>query len=298
MSARNGEGSTRAEQNRFALRSGAFPRPFVPRRGYADGPFGQVHFRDTGTGTPLVLCHQAPQTSRQFANVYARLQRRGIRAIGVDTPGFGESDAPGFVPTIEDWAAAVPAVLDHLGLAQADILGHHTGALVATEVSLQFADRVRRLILNGPLPLSEQSRLAFLDWVKEAEVDFVYQPDGSHLQHAYTVRSDLYGANADPEMITRYVVEQFSGYAPFWIGHHAAFLYDHARSLAEIRHPCLILTNTGDQIYENALQARAMRPDFAFVALEGGGVDIVDQLPEAWAHAVAGFLNADTAAPQ
>ena len=42
-----------------------------PRRGYADGPYGQVHFQDTGgNGLPLILCHQAPITSRQYDNVF------------------------------------------------------------------------------------------------------------------------------------------------------------------------------------------------------------------------------------
>jgi hypothetical protein len=36
-----------------------------------------------------------------------------------------------------------------------------------------------------------------------------------------------------------------------------------------------------------------LRPDFAFVALEGGGVDVVDQLPEAWSAAVVEFLSGD-----
>ena len=72
-----GAGKTRAEQNKYALRSGALEGPFVPRRGYAEGPYGQVHFRDTGEGIPLLLCHQAPQTSRQFTNVYEPLHRRG-----------------------------------------------------------------------------------------------------------------------------------------------------------------------------------------------------------------------------
>jgi hypothetical protein len=34
-----------------------------------------------------------------------------------------------------------------------------------------------------------------------------------------------------------------------------------------------------------------MRPDFAYTALEGGGIDIVDQMPEEWADAVAAFLK-------
>jgi len=286
-----GVGKTRAEQNKYALRSGALEVPFVPRRGYAEGPYGQVHFRDTGEGTPLVLCHQAPQTSRQFTQVYEPLHRRGIRAIGVDTPGFGESDPLPFVPTVEDWAAAIPAVLDHLGLERVAVLGHHTGGMVATEVALQFPDRVSKLVINGPLPMSEEARLESLQWVKEAEINFVFQADGSHLQQAYATRFEMYGEDADPQTITRYAVEQFQGYAPFWTGHHAAFLYDHEAALMRIKHPTLILTNTGDQIYENALLAKEMRPDFSFVALDGGGIDIVDQMPVEWADAVTAFLT-------
>ena len=281
---------TRAENNPYALRSGPLDVPFVPRRDYAEGPYGQVHFRDTGEGIPLVLCHQAPQTSRQFTNVYEPLHRRGIRAIGVDTPGFGESDPLPFVPTVEDWAAAIPPVLDRLGLQTAAVLGHHTGGMVATEVALQFEERVRRLIINGPLPMSEETRLGFLKYVKDAEIDFVFHADGSHLQQSYLERHAFY-EDGDPKTITRYVVEKFQGYAPFWTGHHAAFLYDHTAALARIKQPTLILTNTGDQIHENALMARDLRPDFSFKALDGGGIDIVDQLPEAWADAVAEFVK-------
>ncbi len=282
---------TRAELNPHALRAGPMEPPFVPRRGYAEGPFGQVHYRDTGSGMPLVLCHQAPQTSRQFSNIYEPLHRRGIRAIGIDTPGFGESDPVPFVPTIEDWAGAVPAVLDHLGLTQADVLGHHTGAMVATEVALQFPSRVRRLIVNGPLPVDEAQRKEFLEGVQEREIDFVFQDDGSHLQASFATRYRMYGEGADPKTITRYAVEKFQGYAPFWIGHHAAFIYDHAAALKRVKHHTLILTNTGDVINEEAHEARQLRPDFAFAELDGGGVDIVDQQPEAWADAVAAFLK-------
>ena len=73
-----------------------------PRRGYTDGPFGQIHYQDTGgDGEPLILCHQAPITSRQYDRVYPLLAAAGIRAIGIDTPGFGLSDEPDHVPSVE-----------------------------------------------------------------------------------------------------------------------------------------------------------------------------------------------------
>ena len=89
--------------------------------------------------------HEAGRVPCGISSRTVATLRSGIRAIGVDTPGFGESDPTPFVPTAEDWAAAIPAVLDHLGVARADVLGHHTGSMVAPEVALQFPDRVRRL---------------------------------------------------------------------------------------------------------------------------------------------------------
>lgn len=61
-----------------------------------------------------------------------------MRAIGVDMPGFGGSDPTPDTPTIADYAQVVPAVLDALGLEKAAILGHHTGALAATEAAVLF----------------------------------------------------------------------------------------------------------------------------------------------------------------
>ena len=285
--------ATRAELNPHAIRSGVLRTPYVPRRDYADGPYGQIHFRDTSAGRPLVLIHQAPQSSRQFTNVYEPLHERGIRAIGIDMPGFGESDPTSFVPTIEDWAAVVPSVLDHLGIDVADIAGHHTGAMVATEVALQFPDRVRRVVLNGPFPMDAERRRGLLDGMGKREVEFEYPADGSHLKESYDIRYELYGAGADPETITRYTLDKFNGYAPFWTGHHAAFIYDHGASIAKLEHATLILTNTGDQIYEEARMTHAARPDFVYVELEGGGIDIVDQLTAEWVAAVTAFLDAE-----
>jgi pimeloyl-ACP methyl ester carboxylesterase len=87
------------------------------------------------------------------------------------------------------------------------------------------------------------------------------------------------------------VVQAMIGRGAFWHGHNAAFTYDQAPRLPLITQPTLILSNTGDEIYSHAEAAHAIRPDFAFAALEGGGVDICDQQPDAWADVVAGFLN-------
>ena len=263
------------------------------RRGYADGPFGQIHYQDGVTGRPLVLVHQAPMSSRQFDNVFELMRERGIRPIAIDCPGFGMSDVTDFVPRVEDWARVVPAVLDHLGVASAVMLGHHTGALVVTEVEQQFPERVTKLILGSALVLTDAEKAFFTKMVEE-ERHFVHKADGSHLVEAFKVRYDMYGKDPlpDPQLITRYTIERFMGYGPFWYGHHAAFAYDHSAAIMRIRRPTLILTNTGDQIYENSKVAHRMRPDFDFFAVPGGGIDIMDQAPEAWVAAIDDYMRA------
>ena len=71
--------------------------------------------------------------------------------------------------------------------------------------------------------------------------------------------------------------------------HHSAFIYDHAGSIARMPHPTLILTNTGDMIHEHAKRVAALRPDFAYVSLDGGTVYPMDEMPEQWTEAVRAF---------
>lgn len=267
-------------------------------RGYARGPHGLVHFHDAGGlvesrqgELPLFLLHQSPESARQFEAVFQPLVRRGIRFIAIDTPGFGCSDPTDFPPEIGDWASSVVAVADHLGLDQIDLLGHHTGALLATEVALQAPSRVRRLILNGPFPINEAERSQFLAIGEESHARDKPRIDGAHLLSSFAVRVQMHGGNPDPAVITRMVVEKYQGLGPYTWGHRAAYRYDHASAIRKLTHRTLILTNTGDDIHELARRAAQIRPDFSYVELEGGTHDIVLQQPEAWADAVAGFLR-------
>jgi pimeloyl-ACP methyl ester carboxylesterase len=268
--------------------------PPYPRRHYADGPFGQVHFQVMGDGVPLILMHQAPMTSGQFDAVYAPLALRGFMAIGVDMPGFGMSDpAPG-VPTVADFAQVIPAVLDALGIEKAALLGHHTGALVANEGAILFPDRIVALILNGPLLVTDEARDTFLapGGLKAWEQAIAGREHAGHMVELFDIRDRMAGGSIGYDRLSDYVVQAFTGRGAFWHGHNAAFMYDQEPRLKLITQPTLILSNTGDEIYPHAERARQIRPDFAFAALEGGGVDICDQQPEAWADIVAGFLNA------
>lgn len=262
------------------------------RKGYADGPSGQVHYQDTGTGFPLVLLHQTPCHLGQFDAAYPLLDAAGIRAIGIDTPGYGQSTPPANTPTIHAYAAAVLAVLRHLALDTADVLGHHTGASTAAELAVLEPRRIRRVILNGPALFTDDERSAYQKAIAAAPRPEI-QADGSHLQALWDRRIRFTPGWRDALAMHRGVVMMLEAQPRERDGYTAAFAHDIGLPLKAIAQPGLILTNTGDDLYVAACRARDLRPDFDFVALEGGTHDIVDEQPRAWVQAVADYCLAD-----
>nr|WP_246350774.1 alpha/beta hydrolase [Sphingobium boeckii] len=262
------------------------------RRGYIDGPYGQIHYLDGLVGRPLLLLHQSIMTANQFDYVFAPLMAHGIRPIAIDYPGFGMSDPTPFVPAIRDYAETVPLVFDALGLERAAIGGHHTGALVANEAAVRFPDRVGAVILGGPFIVSEDQRQALIDDILVREKAFTALPGAAHMVQVAAARERYSLGTISPARIGDYVVQAMAAlsHGAYWYGHNAGFSYRQEETLMQITQPTLILTNTGDMLYESALTAHRMRPDFAFTALNGGGIDIVDQQPQQWADAIAAFL--------
>lgn len=277
------------------------------KRGYAEGPFGQVHYCDTvaGADATLVLLHQAPLSLRQFDSTYALFAAAGVRAVGIDLPGFGASDwqpseSAGVegpygerLPRVEDYAEVVPAVLDQLGVASAHLCGHHTGAMVCSEASLRWPERVRSLTLSGPAPLEPEEQREFIDTIVAREKAYAPVADGSHLTELWESRIAYLPERTDAaELCTSYILQPLMSPSPFWLGHQAAFTYDATAALARVTHPTLVLANTTDMIFHLAERTLAMRPDFAYAEIEGGGVDPTDLITEPWTRAVLDFIAA------
>ena len=260
-------------------------------KGYAEGPFGQLHYMSCGDGIPLIMVHQSPDSMVQFDPVMHLLAERGVRAIAVDIPGYGMSETPDHPPTIAEYASIVPALQDHLSLNSSGVLGHHTGAIIITQAALQYSGRVDKVVLNGPLPLTDEER-AYFKTVMAAEKEWKPRWDGGHLTEQWEFRK-----NAQPEWTdlaafqTHFIHGQLAG-DTVWYAHDAVMAYHHEHSIPKIQQPCLVLANTGDAIYAQSQRTHEMRPDFAYAELEGGTIDIIDEQPREWADAVAGFIAA------
>lgn len=258
------------------------------RRAYVDGPYGQLHLRIAGQGAPLILLHQSPLSGDQFSAVLPLLAQAGFCAVAMDTPGFGQSDRPATPVGIAGYAESVPAVLAALGWSKAHVLGHHTGASIAASLAARYPELVDRLVLNGVALLSDEERAHFAQF-RFAPLE--PQPDGSHLLAAWNQRLAASPGWTELEAMHRYVTALLANPTDYYWGFEAAFAHDMAADLTAITTPTLIFSNTGEDLYAASQRAHALRPDFAFAALDGGTHDIIDEQPAAWVAAVAGFLR-------
>lgn len=105
---------------------------------------------EAGTGDPVIMLHGLGATKASFLPTIDALTP-DYRAIGVDLPGFGDSDKP--VLGAYDapfFATAIVALMDALDLDTAHLVGNSMGGRVALELGLDHAARVDRLVLLAP----------------------------------------------------------------------------------------------------------------------------------------------------
>ena len=124
-------------------------------RGYVDSLEGQIHYWSEGSGETVVLFHQSPTASAEYAGVLPILARN-YRVVAWDMPGRGNTYDPARVYEIEDFARAMVVLLDELEIESASLVGHHDGAIMAVEVAAMDPGRVDRIVLNGCAAWSER----------------------------------------------------------------------------------------------------------------------------------------------
>lgn len=109
---------------------------------------GPVHVVEEGPpgGGGVLLLHGAPGSVRDFRYLGPALAARGLRAIRVDLPGFGETPKdtwPRLDPTGR--AGFLAATASALGLARFAVVGHSVGGTVALLAAALFPRQVTAL---------------------------------------------------------------------------------------------------------------------------------------------------------
>jgi pimeloyl-ACP methyl ester carboxylesterase len=105
-----------------------------------------LYYEEHGSGEPLVLLHGGFGATELMAPIVPALAA-GRRVIAVDLQGHGRTADIDRPLRPELMADDVAALIEHLGLQQADVMGYSLGGLVALRTAIQHPGRVRNLVL-------------------------------------------------------------------------------------------------------------------------------------------------------
>lgn len=198
-----------------------------PRRMFVDIDYGQMHIRVSTpakkAALPLICLHMSPKSGRFFANFMEKASDDRLM-VAPDYPGMGESDAPPAEPavTIQDYARSVWQALDTLEIKRVDLLGHHTGSLVAAEMAHQRPEQVHSIVMISALVLSAGEKTAF-------EARFLPVPldeAGTRFTRMWDAIRFHRGPGMTLDMMAVSLAESMRGGNAYEWGHRAAFAYN------------------------------------------------------------------------
>lgn len=217
--------------------------------GYSSAHGVDTYYEVHGTGTPLVLLHGGILTiDLNWAGLLPHLTR-DHRVIAVELQGHGHTADSRQDMTIAGLADDVVAVLDHLDVPRADVVGFSLGAMVATQLAVTRPERVERAVL------------ASAAFRPEGNVDFAERPDLLPSEHDFAAMAQAYAAVApDPGHFAEFMartsamVQSFGGWT--------------AEQIAAVTARTLVLVGDTDFVtVEHAVAMRAMLADGALAVL-------------------------------
>ncbi|SNT32469.1 alpha/beta fold hydrolase [Tropicimonas sediminicola] len=106
----------------------------------------KLYFEEHGSGRPLVMVAGLGGIGAYWTPQIDAFSR-SFRVILHDHRGTGQSSRSQITYSVEQMATDTLALMDALGIEQADFVGHSTGAAIAQVIALDHPERLGRIIL-------------------------------------------------------------------------------------------------------------------------------------------------------
>lgn len=267
-------------------------------------------YRRVGTG-PTLVCHPGgPGFSSRYLADLGGLDRE-LELILLDPRGTGESD-PAADPRgylIEDYAADVDELREHLGLERLNLLGHSHGGIVGMEYAASHPDRVEHLILASTLPTHGPEQEAAMQAALETRSAEPWYEDAREALETEAAAAFADGADL-MELCRRMMPFYYARYGEREQAHVASLAgdtlnpdatrqweaelwttFDLRPKLARITAPTLVITGEHDFIAGPAAQEFDALSDARRVVIEDCGHISFVEAPERFREAVLAFLG-------
>lgn len=264
------------------------------RRSYVDGPWGQVHLRVAGRARdrrPLLLLHPTPKSGWIWESLMPVLGADRI-VVAPDMPGYGASDPPPGPVPIEALAQMMLELLETLVAAgtlparPVDVMGYHTGSVIAAVMSRLAPERIGRLVLVSlaayPAEVRAEKLARLAGWLGPKD-------DGSHLAAMWALVGSLSDSRADTVWRHASLTENLRSGAHAPWGYYSVFGHDLPATLDSLTHRVLIL-NPEDDLWQPTRDHAHRVCHGEYVELPGVGHGLFDFDRDRIADLVRTFL--------
>lgn len=114
-----------------------------------------VAARGTPNGQTAVLFHGMNFFAAAYEPTIDALADAGFRVLAVDRLGYGRSSKPDIHYNLHMPARNTKALLDHLGIAEAAIVGHSMGGMVATRFAFTYPEATSHVVMVNQIGLTD-----------------------------------------------------------------------------------------------------------------------------------------------
>jgi non-heme chloroperoxidase len=270
--------------------------------GAENGADIEIYYEDHGQGQPVVLIHGYPLNGRSWERQHRELLDAGYRVIAYDRRGWGESSRPTLGYDYDTFASDLNALMEHLDLADAVLVGFSMGTGEVTRYLGNYGSaRVRKAALLGAIPPfllktgdnPEGVDQKVFDDIKKAVVADRYAYFKDFFDNFYNT-DKLAPRRISPQawQASFNVAADGSPYASYACVD--TWLTDFRADLPKIDIPVLVVHGTEDRILPYASTAQrlpGMLKDVRLVPVEGGPHNIAWTHPEEVNPALMGFLR-------
>ena len=248
---------------------------------------GRIGVAEEGSGgaLPIVFLHGVGSDKCVWAPQLDHFGRTR-RAIAFDYPGYRDSDPAPADCSRDDYAAAMLAAMDVLGVERAHVCGLSLGGVVAIAMHAAAPERCASLILADSFAVHPEGQAIYERSVAASSE--------LGMRTIARQRAPLLLAPDTPEAIRREVIETMARIRPeaYRIGARAVWLADQRERAAAIRVPALVLAGDLDPVTppELSRELAALIPGAKLQLIAGASHIANLDRPELFSRAVEDFI--------
>jgi len=194
----------------IGLEGYAYPYPVNLLPLTNDGEQLRMAYMDAAPAQPnsrvVVLLHGRNFPASYWAPVIKTLTEAGYRVVVPDQIGFGKSSKPSGELHFDNLARNTIALLDHLGIAKADIVAHSLGGMLGVRIARAFPDRVNHLLLAAPIGLED-----YRMYVPPTPTEKILENEDRLTAEGYRKQlENNYSPKIPPDQITPFIDARFN----------------------------------------------------------------------------------------